>query len=80
LITKIASEPIEQDHRGVEQRYYPMRGFGSTDAAGRFCSGYDEQRSYFRVHSKPKEQVSLAEQRRIFRQRFAALQNALIAA
>jgi len=21
---------IEQDHRGIKQRYYPMRGFGSS--------------------------------------------------
>jgi transposase-like protein len=29
---------IEQDHRGIKQRYYPMRGFGNTDAAARFCT------------------------------------------
>jgi putative transposase len=71
---------IEQDHRGMKQRYYPMRGFGSFDAAARFCHAYEEQRHYFRVRTKPKEKVSLAEHRRIFRQRFAALQNLLIAA
>jgi len=26
---------IEQDHRGIKQRYYPMRGFGSFDAGAR---------------------------------------------
>jgi transposase-like protein len=71
---------MEQDHRGVKQRYYPMRGFGNFDAAARFCSAYDEQRDYFRARSKPQERVSLADQRQLFRQRFAALQGLLIIA
>jgi transposase-like protein len=71
---------IEQDHRGVKQRYYPMRGFGNFAAAARFCRAYDEQRNYFRARSQPKETVSLAEQRQLFRQRFAALQDLLSAA
>jgi putative transposase len=70
---------LEQDHRGVKQRYYPMRGFGNFDAAARFCRAYDEQRNYFRARHKPKEVVRLATQRRLFRQRFAALQNLRIA-
>ena len=28
---------IEQDHRGIKQRYYPMRGFGNFVSAARFC-------------------------------------------
>jgi transposase-like protein len=28
---------LEQDHRGIKQRYYPMRGFGTVEAAARFC-------------------------------------------
>ena len=71
---------IEQDHRSVKQRTYPMCGFGNFAAAARFCRAYDEQRNYFRARSKAKEKVSLAEARRLFRQRFAALQEALIAA
>src|SRR6476619_4492526 len=60
---------LEQDHRGVKQRYYPMRGFGSFDSASHFCSAYDEQRDYFRYRTKPKETIPLPEQRRMFRQR-----------
>ena len=77
--SKYLNSLIEQDHRGVKQRTYPMRGFGNFDAAARFCRTYDEQRNYFRARSKPKEVVSLAEQRRLFRQRFAALKGLLIA-
>jgi len=28
---------LEQDHHGIKQRYYPMRGFGSFTSASRFC-------------------------------------------
>ena len=42
---------IEQDHRGVKQRYSPMRGFGNFDAASRFCRAFDEQRHYFRLRT-----------------------------
>jgi putative transposase len=71
---------LEQDHRGVKQRYYPMRGFGSFESASRFCQAFDEQRDYFRYRSRPKQKVSLVEQRRMFRQRFGALQYLLMAA
>ena len=77
---KYLNNRLEQDHRGIKQRYYPMRGFGSFDAASCFCRAFDEQRDYFRYRSKPKEKVPLREQRRMFRQRFGALQSVLIAA
>src|SRR5919202_3177731 len=63
----------EQDHRGVKQRYYPMRGFGSFEAAARFCTAHDELRDYFRPRRTQGEAVSLAEQRQRFRTRWAAL-------
>lgn len=71
---------LEQDHRGVKQRYYPMRSFGSFASTSRFCTAFDEQRDYFRYRTEPKQKIPLAEQRRIFRQRFGALQYMLIAA
>ena len=33
---------LEQDHRDIKQRYSPMHGFGSFDAAARFCCAFDE--------------------------------------
>ncbi len=62
---------IEQDHRGIKQRYYPMLGFGSFAAASRFCSAYDELRAYFRPRTHFNEPVSLAAQRRLFQERWA---------
>lgn len=65
---------LEQDHRGIKQRYYPMRGFGNVDAAARFCRAFDEQRQYFRVRATMGQRVlPLAAQRRVFRARCEAL-------
>ena len=64
---------IEQDHRGIKQRYYPMRGFGSFASAARFCPAFEEQRQYFRPVSRSGEHVSLAERRRRFRERWATV-------
>ncbi len=60
---------MEQDHRGIKQRYYPMRGFGSFEAAARFCSARDELRDHLRFRRHLNETVSLADQRRLFVER-----------
>ncbi len=71
---------IEQDHRGVEQRDYPRRGFGSVTAAARFCGGFEEQRQSFRSRTRQDEPVSLAERRRRFQGRRVAVLTELAAA
>ena len=42
------TNPIEQDHRGIKQRCYPMLGFKNVDAAARFCQILEEVRQCFR--------------------------------
>ena len=64
---------LEQDHRGIKQRYYPMRGFGSVASAARFCRAFDEVRQFFRVRTTMKHHVSLSQQREGFRHRLDAL-------
>jgi putative transposase len=71
---------LEQDHRGIKQRYYPMRGFGSFRAAARFCTAHDEPRDHFRFRQHLNETVSLSEQRRLFRTRWDAVCQMLRAA
>ena len=72
---------IEQDHRSIKQRYYPMRGFGNVDAASRFCRAFDEQRQYFRMRTVMRQRVRpLAQQRREFRVRWTELMSTLMAA
>jgi putative transposase len=71
---------LEQDHRGIKQRYYPMCGFGTVEAAARFCCAFDELRNDLRPRRTMGEAVSLLEQRRAFSQRLAALQTLIQAA
>lgn len=77
---KYLNNRLEQDHRGIKQRYYPMLGFGTFEAAARFCSAFDELRNYFRSRRTMGETVSLLEQRQVFLQRLTALQTAIQAA
>ena len=65
---------LEQDHRGMKQRSYPMRGFGSFTSAARFCRAFDEGRQFFRMRTAMTQPVSLHQERELFRQRLAALQ------
>lgn len=71
---------LEQDHRGVKQRYYPMQGFGSVESAARFCRAFEEVRQWFRARSRMKQTVSLSEKRRLFLERSEALNAVVMAA
>jgi putative transposase len=71
---------IEQDHRGIKQRYYPMLGFGALHSARRFCRAFEEVRQYFRPRRKRKQVVSLARQRCQFLSRAQALKSMFVAA
>ena len=57
---------LEQDHGGIKQRSYPMRGFGSVLSAARFCPAFEEQRQYFGAPGTTGEHVSLTDQRQQF--------------
>jgi transposase-like protein len=71
---------LEQDHRGIKQRYYPMQGFGKVESAARFCQAFEEVRQWFRSRQRMKQAVSLADKRRLFMERFAALHAIMLAA
>jgi putative transposase len=71
---------IEQDHRGIKQRYYPMRGFGSFASAARFCPAFEEQRQYFRAQARSGEAVPLAARRHRFQDRWEAMMTEMAAA
>ncbi len=64
---------IEQDHRAIKQRYYPMLEFGRMESAKRFCSAFEELRQYLRIHPPNGKQVSLPERRRVFLSRWRGL-------
>jgi transposase-like protein len=73
-IISCLGNPIEQDHRGIKQRYYPMLGFKALTAAG-FCRACDEVRNYFRPRQKMGEAVSLGKRRELFIGRYLKLQD-----
>ncbi len=50
-----------------------MRGFGNIESATRFCRAFEKVRQFFRYRTSMKQQVSLAQQRDVFRQRLEAL-------
>ena len=58
-----AANPIEQDHRGIKQRYYPMLGFKAFEAAPRFCRVFEEVRQCLRPRQRMGQFVSLAQRR-----------------
>jgi putative transposase len=55
---------MEQDHRHIKQRYYPILGFKRFDSTSRFCTAFDELRDYMRLPKVKREQVSAADRRR----------------
>ena len=71
---------IEQAHRGLKQRHYPMGGFGSFASAARFCTAFAERRQYFRAQARSGAPLSLPERRRRFQDRWTAIMAELAAA
>src|SRR5260370_2778457 len=57
---KYLNNRIEQDHRGIKQRYYPMLGFRNFVSAARSCRAFDELRHYFCPRSTMAATVSPA--------------------
>jgi putative transposase len=64
---------LEQDHRGIKQRYRPMGGFKQGHTAARFCRIFDEVRAFLRPQSQRNQPLSLAQRRCIHQDRFAQL-------
>lgn len=71
---------VEQSHRGIKQRYYPMMGFGEFEAAQRFYQAFDEVRNFLRARSRMIEVVSLNERRERFLSKVSELEEIFLAA
>jgi transposase-like protein len=69
--------PIEQSHRGIKQRYYPMMGWGNFESAQRFCQIYEEVKNFFRPQIFMGEFVSLSNRRKMFLERVDLLKEIL---
>jgi putative transposase len=70
---------MEQSHRPIKQRYYPMLGFQNFESASRFCSAFDELRNYLRARSVDDEPIPASSRREIFAGRWSALMTDLAA-
>jgi putative transposase len=64
---------VEQDYRGIKQRYRPMGGFNTFAAAARFCRIFDEIRALLRPQSQRHQPLSLGRRRCLHQDRFAQL-------
>jgi hypothetical protein len=71
---------IEQDHRGIKQRYRPTCGFKAFTTAARFCRTFDEIRALFRPQAQHNQRLSLAQRRTIHQERFTQLMELMAAA
>jgi putative transposase len=71
---------LEQDHRGIKQRSYPMCGFGSLASASRFCRAFEEARQFFGFRTTMKQKIPLVQQRDLFRHRLEALKALMLVA
>jgi DDE domain len=58
---------LEQDHRGIKQRYRLMYGLKPFDNAVRFCRLFDEIRASLRPLSRRNQALSLMQRRDIHR-------------
>ena len=74
---KYLNNRIEQDHRGIKQRYGPTLGFKSFDCAATFCCAADETRQLFRKRTTLKETISLAQGREHFLKSFTTFKQLL---
>jgi transposase-like protein len=72
--SKYLNNRIEQDHRGIKQRYGPTLGFKDFDCAAVWCAAVDEVRQLFRTRRTLKETISLAQGRVHFQQSVIAFQ------
>jgi len=70
---------MEQHHRPIKQRYYPMLGFGRFESASRFCTAFDELRNYLRVAGSSHDRITAAEKRTVFSARWSTLMAELAA-
>ncbi len=70
---------IEQHHRPIKQRSYPMLGFGKFESASRFCTAFDELRNYLKVTGANHSGATAAERRTVFSARWSTLMTELAA-
>jgi transposase-like protein len=64
---------MEQGHRPIKQRCYPMLGFRRFGSVSRFCAAFDELRNYPRVRKAGGKRATASDRRQVFRSIWPAL-------
>ena len=78
--TRYVNHHLEQDHRGIKQRYRPTCGLQSFATAARFCRAFDALRAFLRPRSHRNQPLTLAQRRRIYQERFVHVMGMIAAA
>jgi transposase-like protein len=71
---------LEQDHRGIKQRYRPTGGLKTFDTAACFCRLFDEVHAFLRPQSPRNQSLTLKHHRAMHRDRFIQLMGMVAAA
>jgi transposase-like protein len=71
---------LQQDHRGIKQRYRPSGGFKTFATAARFCCVFDEIRTFFCPQSRRNQFLTLAQRRSIHQEQSAQVMGIMAAA
>jgi len=71
------NDRMEQNHRPIKQRYYPMLGFAKFESASRFCTAFDELRNYLRARTTGDKKHSAAIRRKTFTDKWSTLMTEL---
>jgi putative transposase len=73
------NDRLEQDHRGIKQRYRATGGLKTFTTAARFCRLFDEIRAFLRPQSQRNQPLSPTQRRNIHQERFAHLMGMIVA-
>jgi putative transposase len=71
---------LEQDHRGIKERYRPRCGFKTFNSATHFCEAFDEVRGFLRPQAHRNQCLTFQQRRIIHRARCAHLIGIIAAA
>ncbi len=78
--TRYVNNHLEQDHRGIRQRYRSMCGFKTFGTAAGFCRLFDEIRAFFRPQSQRHQSLTLVQRQDIYQEQFTHLMGTMAAA
>lgn len=77
---KYLNNCLEQDHRAIKSRYYPMKGFKDFFCASIFCTVFEEIRDFFRINTRLTDKLNSTDKHRLILSKFQTFQQLVITA